>query len=154
MYVELPAVTVTPAERLQALKDAKQLMSGHESSGAFGSMFSSKAAPGASADAIDGFIRLAEYITTGHDYRDTHPEGKRRPVIQKNTTVHVHAADTVDPADLEHLISHIEDGSFLEYLEDQVRTPRDEDTAPDEEKGSEDKFTKGLWRSPETDDKE
>lgn len=128
MYVELPAIeTSTPDERLEALKEAKTLMSGNEATGGFGAMLGSKSAPGASADAIDGFIRLAEYITTGHDYRDTHPEGKRRPIIHEQH-IHVHpvALDLEDedmPEDLREMFAHIMD----HHTEDE---PKDAGTFP------------------------
>jgi hypothetical protein len=123
LYLEIPPVTTaTPAERLQALNDAKALMSGNESSGSFGSLFATKSAPGAGATAIDGFIRLAEYITTGHDYKDTHPEGKRRPIIRNITNVTVMAPSGIvpDQEDIEHLLHHVENGDFAEFVRDMM----------------------------------
>jgi hypothetical protein len=116
MYTELPTITTsTASERLQALRDAKDLMSGTEAGGVGAALFGpTKTTPGASAPAIDGFIRLAEYITTGHDYRDTHPEGKRRPKI---TNVTVVAPVSATAGQLEHFLEHVKDGSFVEFLE-------------------------------------
>jgi hypothetical protein len=121
MYTELPTIeTSTPADRLRALQDAKKLMSGAEPGG-FAAMFTASAStPGPGREAIDGFIRLAEYITTGHDYKDTHPEGKRRPLI-KNTHVTVMAPGMPDQEDIEHLLGHIKDGSFEEFMEDMMK---------------------------------
>lgn len=138
MYTELPLIeTSTPADRLQALKDAKELMSKENATGlmaAFGAP--TKSDPGSAVPVIDGFIRLAEYITTGHDYRDTHPEGKRRPVI-KNIHVTVVAPSGIVPSqeDIEHLLSHVEDGSFQEFMEDLIK---DQPESADDEKSAED----------------
>lgn len=78
MYNELPSVeTSTPAERLQALKDAKELMTSSPSGG-LASAFIGEQKPGVGGkpSAITSLIRVAEYISTGHDYRDTHPTGE------------------------------------------------------------------------------
>ena len=132
MYTELPLIeTSTPADRLQALKDAKDLMSKENATGlmaAFGAP--TKSDPGSAVPVIDGFIRLAEYITTGHDYKDTHPEGKRRPII-KNTHVTVMAPVGASEG-LEHLLSHINDGSFGEFLDDMIKDQSKPETADDE----------------------
>lgn len=121
-YTELPTITTsTPAERLQALQDAKDLMSSSGTQGGLTEAFfgRTKSAPGTSTEVIDGFLRLAEYITTGHDYKDTHPEGKRRP-IQKHMHVTVMAAGAPSQDDIEHLLSHLKDESFIDFINKQM----------------------------------
>lgn len=110
MFTALPLIeTSTPAERLAALQDAKKLMSGAEPGG-FAALFSASApTPGPGREAIDGFIRLAEYITTGHDYKDTHPEGKRRPIINEH---HVHVSPMA--VNVEDIPEELRD--FLDHL--------------------------------------
>ena len=79
MTSHLPDVTSTPEERLAALREAKALLfvPGAESKNVFGSSVTVGGAP-----SPENLFRVAEYITTGHDYLDTHPKGKRRPIIQ------------------------------------------------------------------------
>lgn len=79
MTSHLPEVTSTPEERLAALREAKALLfvPAQLSSGPLNSSKADGKAPTA-----DELFRVAEYITTGHDYLDTHPTGKRRPLIQ------------------------------------------------------------------------
>ena len=98
MYLETANVPGTPESRIKALTAAKPMVSG--------SSFLSTSGAGA-----EDLIRLATYIETGHDYRDTHPDGKRRP-LQRITNVTVMAPE----GELEHLMSHLEDGSFAEFL--------------------------------------
>lgn len=142
MYVELPAVTATPADRLQALRDARALLTttpGETKPAFFG---------GGSVETVYApdtaeLLRLAEYITTGHDYRDTHPAGKRRPIIN-TTNVTVVAPPAVDNEDLEHFLHHVENGDFTEFLKEAMAQPvKDEDAesaghdwtpAPEDEK--------------------
>lgn len=120
-YAHLPIIeTSTPTERLQALKDAKELMSGGGPGGIMAAIGGTKTTPGTSIEAISGFLRLAEYITTGHDYLDTHPTGKRRPIINQHN-ITVVAPPIVDADDMEHLMSHLEDGSFVEFMEDMMK---------------------------------
>ncbi|UOK18378.1 hypothetical protein SEA_BRUHMOMENT_62 [Arthrobacter phage BruhMoment] len=110
-YIELPEVTGSAATRIEALRESKELLEGEalqSSAGAFGSSKKEYSLPGASE-----LIRLATYIETGHDYRDTHPEGKRRPKI---TNVTVVAPVGANPGQLEHFLEHVKDGSFLEFL--------------------------------------
>lgn len=77
IYRKLDAPDSTPKERLEALKASKDLMSGNGSGGIMKAIAGdTKQAPGHGAESIDGFIRLADYITTGHDYRDNHPNAK------------------------------------------------------------------------------
>jgi hypothetical protein len=59
-YPHLPKPPSTMGERIDALKEAKPLLSTQ-------SFISSSGA------AVSDLIRVAEYITTGHDYFDTHP---------------------------------------------------------------------------------
>ncbi|ALY10588.1 hypothetical protein FDH86_gp053 [Arthrobacter phage Tank] len=76
MYNELPTITdSTPAQRLQALKDARDLVAGEAPKSGLVAAFGSDAPKGAGATSAEALIRLAEYITTGHDYADTHPTG-------------------------------------------------------------------------------
>jgi hypothetical protein len=84
MTSHLPEVTSTSAERLAALREAKALLfvPGAEVTG-----FLSKSSTQPIAPQPAELFRVAEYITTGHDYLDTHPKGKRRPVVQ-NVSVH------------------------------------------------------------------
>lgn len=116
MYLELPAVDGTPASRIEALKAAKPLLA------------SSTIISNTAASATE-LIRVATYIETGHDYADTHPAGKRRPII-KNTTVHVHAAGEPSEEDVEHFLHHVENGDFADFLEDAMKQAQ-RDTPPD-----------------------
>lgn len=130
MYLEIPAVDGTPESRIKALQTAKPLLTS-------GGPFSATGAP-----SLD-LIRVATYIETGHDYLDTHPQGKRRPVIKEVTNVTVVAPPTVDQEDIEHLIHHVENGDFADFLKDVV--------AEAEAAQTEANFTKGLWKDkPET----
>lgn len=72
MYNELPAVKSTSAERLQALKDAKLLVTSTPGDGGMVEVFNGKK-PTPTPD-VHAMLRVAEYITTGHDYMDTHDE--------------------------------------------------------------------------------
>jgi hypothetical protein len=85
MTSHLPEVTSTPEERLAALKEAKALLF---VPAAFSNGPLTSAKVEGNAPTADQLFRVAEYITTGHDYLDTHPTGKRRPIIQN---VHVSA---------------------------------------------------------------
>lgn len=78
-YRKLDTPDSTPEERLQALKDSKGVMSGSTPVGIMGMFGGTKATPGHGTEAIDGLMRLADYITTGHDYRDNHPNAKHMP---------------------------------------------------------------------------
>lgn len=116
-YTELPLIsTSTPAERVQALRDARELLTAQPGE-TTGTIFGGGGKEAVYAPAPDELLRLAEYITTGHDYADTHPVGKRRP-IEKHMHVTVVAAGLPTPDDIEHLVSHIKDGSFEEFLKD------------------------------------
>lgn len=120
MTSHLPAVTSTPAERLDALKEAKVLL--FVPAAFSGGPFSATKVEG-QMPSPDDLFRVAEYITTGHDYKDTHPTGKRRPVFKKvmNVTVMAGAGEGgPSPEDLEHLLSHMADGSFAQFMEDQL----------------------------------
>lgn len=68
----LPEITSTPEERLQALKDAREILSSTSGSVA-GALFGSNKGGSQYADPLPLF-RVADYITTGHDYFDTHPD--------------------------------------------------------------------------------
>lgn len=113
MFEQLPTIkTSTPAERLQALKDSRELLLS-EPGESKSTIFGGGSTEARYAPETFEMIRLAEYITTGHDYRDTHPEGKRRPIIQN---VHVHALgvpeelvkDLIPKGLLDHLREHAE----------------------------------------------
>ena len=81
MYTELPAVKITTAaERLAALQDSRDVIAGKPASGGFASALLGDGGRKGTGDlpgSVDQLIRLAEYITTGHDYKDTHPTGRR-----------------------------------------------------------------------------
>lgn len=140
MYVELPAVTATPAERLQALKDAKELMTGTPEISTGGIFGGNTTKPRDFFDA-DEAIRVAEYITTGHDYKDTHPVGKRRPVIKQVANVTVVAPPGIPEEEIEHFLHHVENGDFADFLKDAMNAhtetaegdgeKADEDTSPE-----------------------
>lgn len=135
MYTELPTITTsTPAERLQALKDAKALLAASPKTTTAGIFGGTSTEPG---DYVlpEDMLRMAEYITTGHDYRDTHPEGKRRPII-KTTNVTVVAPGMPDREDLEHLISHIKDGSFEEFMQDLMKETESQSGQAEDEKSA------------------
>ena len=74
IYRPMSSPESTPAERVKALKDAKELMSGNAPGGIVGAFGGSKQAPGTGAEVITGFMRLADYITTGHAYEDNRPK--------------------------------------------------------------------------------
>ena len=134
-YAYLPIVeTSTPDQRLQALKDAKDLMSSNGNKGGIMTAFvgENKTAPGASHEVITGMIRLGEYITTGHDYSDTHPFGKARPIVNThNITVMV--PPMTDRDDMEHFLSHVEDGSFMDFLKEQMGADGDTEEGTEDE---------------------
>ena len=114
MTSHLPEVTSTPEQRLDALREAKALLfvPTAESNGMFGKSSSS------SVPATMELMRLAEYITAGHDYLDTHPKGKRRPIIQN---VNVHAVGMPEEV-AKKLISD----DFLDDLMNHVNGHEDE----------------------------
>ena len=134
MYIEIPAVEGTPESRIAALKESRELLKGEPKVTAAG-MFASAGTIGGDVAGPGDLIRLATYIETGHDYRDTHPEGKRRPII-KNTHVTVMAPQGMSP-DVEHLLSHLGDGSFAEFLEDLIKEQSKPETADDEKSAKE-----------------
>lgn len=109
MTSHLPEVTSTSNERLAALKEAKALLfvPTAESNGMFGKSSSS------SVPATMELMRLAEYITAGHDYLDTHPKGKRRPIVQN---VSVHAIGIP-----EGVAEQFTSDEFLDSLNEQMR---------------------------------
>jgi hypothetical protein len=135
LFIELPTQTdSTPEQRLEALKAAKDLMAGSPETTTGGIFGNSTTKPRDYFDATEA-IRIAEYITTGHDYRDTHPEGKRRPII-KTTNVTVVAPGMPDKEDLEHLISHIKDGSFEEFMQDLMKEAESQSEQAEDEKSA------------------
>jgi hypothetical protein len=116
LYVELPLIkTSTPEARLQALKDSRELLTSTPGE-TKGAIFGGGSVETVYAPDTAEMIRMAEYITTGHDYRDTHPEGKRRPVIKQVTNVTVMAPQGVDTDELEHFLQHVENGDFTDFL--------------------------------------
>jgi hypothetical protein len=71
--VNYPKPPSTQQERIDALREAKTLVTGRDQS-VTGTLFGS--ATGSIRQTGEGvltLLRLAEYITTGHDYLDTHP---------------------------------------------------------------------------------
>ena len=131
MYVEIPAVEGTPESRIAALREARDLLKGEPKVTTAG-MFGSGGTIGGEVAGSSDLIRLATYIETGHDYNDTHPTGKRRPII-KNTHVTVMAPQGATEG-LEHLLGHINDGSFAEFMEDLIK---EQSKAAEEEKSAE-----------------
>lgn len=128
-YTDLPLITTsTPAERLQALKDSRDILASKPEE-VKPTIFGGGSAKHAPAPAPEDMLRLAEYITTGHDYKDTHPEGKRRP-IQKHMHVTVMAGGAPSQEDIEHLLSHLKDDSFLDFISEQMRS-KDDDSKDD-----------------------
>lgn len=68
-----PKVPSTITERINALRVSKELVTGGGNSIA-GQLFGNQTqAVRQSAEGVLTLLRLAEYITTGHDYFDTHP---------------------------------------------------------------------------------
>lgn len=119
MYLETKNVPGTPESRIAALKESRELLKGDPKVSGPAIFGGGSTDPGSVAGSTE-LIRLATYIETGHDYVDLHPTGKRRPII-KNTTITVVAPPMVDAEDLEHLISHVKDGSFSEFMEDLLK---------------------------------
>lgn len=85
MFNHLPDVTnQTPEERISALHEAKNLVTAIPGNGGITEVFSGrKAMP---APDVDSMIRVAEYINTGHDYRDTHDE-REEPDYQRGMLI-------------------------------------------------------------------
>lgn len=122
MTSHLPEVTSTPAERLDALKEAKALLfvPSVESKNIFGTSASAAKAP-----ATPDLFRVAEYITTGHDYLDTHPTGKRRPLIQNVSVTAVGMPEDVAKQFL--------GDDFLNELKDHLPKRRKAESDPDDD---------------------
>lgn len=77
MFNHLPDVTnQTPEERISALHEAKILVTATPASGGVAQALVGRSS--VSAPDVDSMIRVAEYINTGHDYRDTHDQRKER----------------------------------------------------------------------------
>lgn len=142
MYTEIPNVPGTPETRIAALKESRELLK-QEPKVAAPAIFgggTTTTEPGPVAGSTE-LINLATYIETGHSYFDTHPVGKRRPII-KNTTVTVVAPNGApSQEDIDHLLSHIENGDFEDVMESLIKEAKEarheaESTkdAPDEEK--------------------
>ena len=134
LYTEIPNVPGTPQSRIAALKESRELLK-EEPSTTKASMFGGETLNPGSVGSATELIRLATYIETGHDYKDTHPQGKRRPIIKQTTNVTV-----VDPSgmvpgdeDLAHFLHHVENGDFTEFLKDAMNGVREPEPAEDEE---------------------
>lgn len=129
MFTPTPLTTATtPKQRIKALWEARALLSdtpGQTKPAIFGG---GSVDPVASPDPTE-MIRIAEYISTGHDYRDTHPKGKRRPLI---TNVTVMAPPAMDTEDLEHFLHHVENGDFSDFVKDMMAA-RPAPDSPDED---------------------
>lgn len=132
MYVELPTVPGTAESRVAALKESRELLKQDAKVSGPAIFGGGSTEPGVAPDALS-LIRLSTYIETGHDYPDLHPTGKRRPII-KNIHVTVMAPGGL-PEDLDHLLSHVEDGSFAEFIEDLIKSKPEE---ADSEKSADD----------------
>lgn len=118
MYIELPNVDGTPASRIAALKEARELLKGEPKVAGAALFNGPTTTPGEVAGSTE-LVNLATYIETGHSYFDTHPTGKRRPKI---TNVTVVAPVGGNPEQLEHFLEHVKDGSFVEFLERMKKT--------------------------------
>lgn len=128
-YIELPLIeTSTPFQRLTALQDAKALLAASPEVSTSGIFGGNSTKPNDFGNP-DEMIRLAEYITTGHDYKDTHPTGKRRPIVKHTHVTVVAPAGATEG--LEHLLSHVADGSFNQFIDDLTKDAQPE-TADDE----------------------
>lgn len=129
MYTEIPNVPGTPESRIAALKESRELLK-QDPKVTTPAIFGGGATePGQVGDATS-LIRLATYIETGHDYLDLHPTGKRRPII-KTTNVTVVAPNGVpSQEDIDHLIGHIENGDFAEFMDSIIKEAKEksEDT--------------------------
>lgn len=128
MYIEIPNVPGTPESRLAALKESRELLKGEPATKPV--MFAGNSTePGKVAESAE-LINLATYIETGHAYADLHPTGKRRPII-KTTNVTVVAPNGVpSQEDIDHLIGHIENGDFAEFMDSIIKEAKEksEDT--------------------------
>lgn len=78
-----PKVPSTITERINALRVSKELVTGGGNSVA-GQLFGNQTqAVRQSAEGVLTLLRLAEYITTGHDYFDTHPTPEPETKLSK-----------------------------------------------------------------------
>lgn len=118
MYIELPAVPGTAESRIAALKESRQLLKGEAKVAGPAIFGGGSTEPGPVAGSTE-LIDLATYIETGHAYADLHPTGKRRPIV-KHTHVTVMAPSGASEG-LEHLLSHMQDGSFASFVEDMLK---------------------------------
>lgn len=132
MYIEIPNVPGTPESRLAALKESRQLLKGEAKVSGPAIFGGGVTEPGDVASSTE-LINLATYIETGHSYFDTHPTGKRRPIIKQVTNVTVVAPPSVDTEDLEHFLHHVENGDFTDFLKDVMKAAGDEGEKADED---------------------
>lgn len=100
MYKKLPRVESTQQERIDALKVGREVLNERQ-------IFKQ--------GGVDVFpvIRIAEYITTGHDYLDTHPEGQE-PEYAEDSTIRIN----LSPEQAEKLGLWLKDGGDDEEDED------------------------------------
>lgn len=136
MYVEIPAVEGTPESRIAALREARELLKGEPKTTSPAIFGGGSTEPGEVAGSTE-LLNLATYIETGHSYFDTHPTGKRRPII-KNIHMTMMAPPNLDVDDLAHLIEHVKDGSFAEFVEDMLKNqtqPSEGDAAESADSG-------------------
>jgi hypothetical protein len=118
-YTELPNVPGTAESRISALKEARELLKGDPKVTSPAIFGGGATEPGKVAGPYE-LISLATYIETGHDYSDLHPVGKARPkIVHQHVTVVAGGAPSKE--DIEHLLHHVENGDFAEFMNDMIR---------------------------------
>jgi hypothetical protein len=120
MYIEIPAVEGTPESRIAALRESRDLLKGEPKTTSPAIFGGGSTEPGQIAGSTE-LINLATYIETGHSYFDTHPTGKRRPKIVNQHVTVLAPGGLPDQEDIEHLLSHVADGSFEEFMQDLLK---------------------------------
>lgn len=133
-YIELPNVEGTAESRIAALRESRDLLKGEPRVTTPAIFGSGGTVGGEVADSAE-LINLATYIETGHAYADLHPTGKRRPLV-RNIHVTLVAPGAPDQEDIQHLIGHIKDGSFAEFVEDMLKREADQPDAADSDEST------------------
>lgn len=149
MYIELPAVPGTPESRTAALRISHELLRDQTKKG--GAIFQGSD-ESVSAPAAGAMIRLATYIETGHDYKDLHPSGKRRP---RAPQIRHYELDMSDAFDEDGVINLEKLGYRMDRREDESplkepdsndpQTEREEDVVGDGEAEGEKPAPKAPW---------
>jgi hypothetical protein len=120
MYIEMPNVPGTAESRIAALKESRQLLKGEAKVSGPAIFGGGATEPGPVAGSTE-LIDLATYIETGHAYVDLHPVGKRRPIVHHQHVTVLAPGGVPDQEDIEHLLSHVADGSFEEFMQDLLK---------------------------------